>query len=676
MNPLLLTASELKLRAYAEAAGSEPIRATSRLEKTAAGWQWSVEFDADVSPVGADLVMEISEPLTSHTTLWLAWGDPRPDYEVQPDPNIRVADGVVRGDIVGWSDPLAPQPWRADRFFYGAPLYSYEKPRIGCCPFFGCVTCLPSLTRFNGTRGVTFALSPEDARIDLVIETTETGIIRFRHKHYRVGGGVRPAFTIEIFEHEADVRAALGAMVARWPEYFDPCVPLADEVAGTGAYSTHMGGMDPDKMRTMAFGVNWKASFDFPYMGLFLPPVESPDEAWASFGGRPMSIRKMRDYAAEMRGHGFHVLSYFNLNEFGAHVRIPPPSVPDATSWKDQYGFLFGRFPNAVLHPPAKEKPDVPVPPPNDGVPPVYWSWEGCVAVDPGDPAFADFLVDQAARHLQEIPEASGIGIDRIDWVRLFNHAADDGISWFAGQPVRSLHTSHRQIMERMGRLIHAAGKVIFVNNHVKRLEQMRHVDGIFDEFSYGGCSLNTSGLLCLRKPALGWTASEDQIHAAGPDDYYQRHLYMGVYPMAPFPGNDHSLAPSEFADRIASDYGPLFQLLHCKKWVLLPDLVSLNDAAAKWNLFETKQGLLLVIVFAENPALRIRLRDVQRIGLGASSSCQILHPGDCQPPQPVTVGRVNNDLEISVPLNRGCAALLFTRGIEEISKSPSNLNP
>ena len=70
-----------------------------------------------------------------------------------------------------------------------------------------------------------------------------------------------------------------------------------------------MGGMAPDKMRTMAFGVNRKASFDFPYMGLFLPPVESPDEAWTSFGGRPMSTRKMRDYAAEMRGHGFHVLS-------------------------------------------------------------------------------------------------------------------------------------------------------------------------------------------------------------------------------------------------------------------------------------------------------------------------------------------------------------------------------
>ena len=40
-------------------------------------------------------------------------------------------------------------------------------------------------------------------------------------------------------------------------------------------------------------------------------------------------------------------------------------------------------------------------------------------------------------------------------------------------------HCTHQQIMERLGALIHGAGKVIFMNNHVKRLEQMRHIDGI-----------------------------------------------------------------------------------------------------------------------------------------------------------------------------------------------------
>jgi hypothetical protein len=381
----------------------------------------------------------------------------------------------------------------------------------------------------------------------------------------------------------------------------------------------------------------------------------------------------MRDYAAEMHRHSFHVLSYFNLNEFGADVRVPCPAVPDAGSWKDQHAWLCDVFPGAVLRPPTGEKsdwPDIHSQPAHEGLPPVYWSWEACVAVDPGDPAFADFLMEQAARHIAKIPEASGICIDRLDWLRLFNHGADDGIAWLGGRPVRSLHTSHRQIMERLGGLLHDAGKVIFVNNHVKRIEQMRHADGIIDEFTYGGCALNTSALLCLRKPALGWTASEEQIHAGPPDHYYQRHLYMGVYPMAPFPGNDHSLEPSPFADRIACDYGPLFNLLRGKKWVLLPDLVSLDDPTAKWNLFETRQGLLLIIAFAEKTAVRVKINDAGRIGLGTASAATVYHPADGLLPQPAEIISINKDLEIHAPLNRGCAALLFPPAAGMISQT------
>jgi hypothetical protein len=658
-----IAAANFKFSAYAEQAGSHSVSVTDNLVKTATGWQWQVEFSSGNTPTGPELLMEIESTVNADTRLWLPWADPRPGHEVRPDESVRMADGVVRGNIIGWSDPLEPQPWRGDKFSYGATPYEYEKPNLFFCPFLGSIICLPMVTRIDGDRALTFALRPQDARIDLVIETTKNGNIRFRHKHYRVGGGVYPSFTIEVFEHAADVRAALGAVVAKWPEYFDPCVPLADEVAGTGAYSTHMGDMDPEKMRSMAFGVNWKASFDFPFMGLFLPPVSDIDEEWTSFGGRPMSIRKMRDYATEIRRHGFHVLSYLNLNEFGAKVQVPPPCLPDTSSWKDQYSFLFARFPHAVLHPPAAEKPDVPdlrVLPPDGSEPPVYWSWEGCVAMDPGDPAFAEFLVEQAARHLREIPDASGISIDRIDWVRLFNHEADDGVAWLGDRPVRSLHTSHQQIMERLGALIHGAGKVIFMNNHVKRLEQMRHIDGIFDEFSYGGCSLNSSALLCLRKPALGWTASEDQIRSAGPDHYYQRHLYMGMYPMAPFPGNDHSLCPSEFADCIATDYGSLFNLLRGKKWVLLPGLVSLEDPAAKWNCFETCQGLVFVVAFAGNNPITMRIHDAGRLSLGAKPDGVVYTPGCGSSPKPALVKQAGKDLEISITPNRGCAVLLF----------------
>ena len=44
----------------------------------------------------------------------------------------------------------------------------------------------------------------------------------------------------------------------------------------------------------MAFTVNWKASFDFPFMGMFLPPVGSDSEEWTDFKGQKTSIADAR----------------------------------------------------------------------------------------------------------------------------------------------------------------------------------------------------------------------------------------------------------------------------------------------------------------------------------------------------------------------------------------------
>ena len=60
---------------------------------------------------------------------------------------------------------------------------------------------------------------------------------------------------------------------------------------------------DPTKtehLRRMAFRVNWKASYDFPYMGMFLPPA-APDEVWTNFRGMPTSQQSLEAYCARMR---------------------------------------------------------------------------------------------------------------------------------------------------------------------------------------------------------------------------------------------------------------------------------------------------------------------------------------------------------------------------------------
>ena len=87
-------------------------------------------------------------------------------------------------------------------------------------------------------------------------------------------------------------------MTRRYPQYFDPPNPLANQMAGCGAYSSHAEINEVERLMQMAFRVNWKASFDFPYMGMFIPPVASDTEEWTDFMNQKISIAKMRDSAA------------------------------------------------------------------------------------------------------------------------------------------------------------------------------------------------------------------------------------------------------------------------------------------------------------------------------------------------------------------------------------------
>ena len=85
--------------------------------------------------------------------------------------------------------------------------------------------------------------------------------------------------------------------------------------------------------------------------------------------------------------------------------------------------------------------------------------------------------------------------------------------------------------------MMHKADKVIFVNNLLKRLELLRQVDGIYCEYGHEPTAVNADALLAVRKPLLCWTPG---LGGGRPiiDDYFQRHLYFGVYPTAPYPGN------------------------------------------------------------------------------------------------------------------------------------------
>ena len=550
---------------------------------------------------------------------------------------------LPRGYGSVWQDPLVPQPFEDRTYDYGA-FFNRED---------GLSLPMASILDEENGIGITFIQSPRDVLLDLQISTTRSGAILFSRAFHRFAGSLsKTKLHMDIVVHEPDVRAALNAIVTRYPEYFEPPCKLAHQVGGGGAYSGWEGPIDAKKLSAMGFTMNWKASLDFPYMGQFLPPVKDDDEKWNRFAGGgegvftsadegrfgQTSIRQMSAYSSAMRTQGFHVLNYFNVTEFGAHIKYPatpPKDSNDPNLWRDANDFLHNRMEDAVLKTPDP-----------------IWTWGDGVIMDCGDPTYRDFLLQQAKRHVEKLPDSSGICIDRMDWLTRYNPHADDGATWIDG-PSRHLRRSWIALMEELGPVFHNAGKVIFANDMDRRLELMQHVDGFYDEHGYFPYNLNTSAFLALRKPLVSWISDENPF-GADPDAFFQRLLYMGAFPTVPLRGNDHSVLPSEANERLSLDYGPLFNALRGRTWLLKPGIVEVADGNSKANVFETPSHYVIFVGLAgQRTNAQIRVR-------GLSGTAQVLHPGEGDHAH-LQLDQ-NGSAVLEVPLKRGCAMLILNK--------------
>jgi len=203
---------------------------------------------------------------------------------------------------------------------------------------------------------------------------------------------------------------------------------------------------------------------------------------------------------------------------------------------------------------------------------------------------------------------------------------------------------------------------VIFVNPCLGyRLEMMRDVDGFYDEVwptPRGHSRLNGTALLALRKPAILWTGSAEWLKP-DPDAFFQRHLYMGVYPTVPFPNNDHAINPDSWAEQYYLDYGPLMTAMRGRKWVLDPHCLEVQGGEAKGNLFEVPGGWIAPLMFGTvHRSVTVIIRNVPGL---SNVRCEALLPGTEQAQQvPAFVER--SRLHAQVPLRRGCAMLRLVK--------------
>lgn len=619
----------IEFRRNAASPRGERCEITDRYTPCADGVRWDVEIRSGLPAWSAPITTLLTWPEPASARFWTAWQDP-----VETDPSE-------------WHDPLVPQPFRT-------AAWSYGRPSSGAPWTAGSITSLPMVSILTPEKdtGISLIESPDDLFLDLDIDTTRNGQVAFRRSKFRLGDNKTVRFTMLLVSHAADWRGGLGRMAEHFPKYFNPVNPDVQQMAGTAAYTGEEKPVEVERLRRMGFKTCWKLSDDYVYMGLFLPPLTDNDDRWdrtRDSGDPPdykpiwRTFRRMNDYAKWLRANGFYLLSYFNTTEYGRDVdrkRLTEPQPVAATItddlWKDPTGYLLSRMPNAPYKP-------------------ISDAWQGGVVVDPGDPGYRDYLLEQAQRHVDKIPDASGICIDRTDYLVLYNSGGNDGVSWVDGKPARALTRSWHALLDRLGPLMHRNRKVIFSNFMHPRLDLARQIDGLYDEFGDVPTVLNGSSFLCIRKPFLAWTRNENTLD----DAFFQRQLYLGAFPTAPYPLNNHCIQPAPDRDPWYYDYGPLFDRLHGKRWVLTPHCIEV-EKAAKANLFEVPGGWAMPVTFGpKEGSARIVLRHLK--GLRPGTKCEVLHPGESRA-RSIKVENRGGVMTLTVPLHRGCAMVWIVR--------------
>lgn len=530
-----------------------------------------------------------------------------------------------------WIDPLQPSDqlpsgWWDGMYLLGSARANRAKVPCDASDYISVplatVVASDPASSVVGDSGFTVLLSPEDPPYDtcFLVQGSQLAYT-FQRFHHRIWASGPPVLLhLQIAGHAADWRGGLGAAVDAFPEHFEP---VNEEVfsccAGTGSYSYYIGPLNESALEAVDYAVNWDLSGRFfPYMGMFLPPVPEGG-VWLNDpeGTQPranVTCASIGSWYRAMLTAGFTDLSYFNINEYGLNIVVPEPaSAPAydsstaagtcADTWQNASACLAEAFADALL---TRSFSAV------SGalVQSAIYSWQNAVVMDPGVPSYHSFLLEQLERHITCEDGFAGIVIDRSDWQDLYNLARDDGTSFlpevigagFSGtaaslklsylamtadlRAALSVSTATRQQAAAISTSPVPAGSGIMMMNTVgnARLDQLRWYDGTFSE----GSAVNGVGILGAASPAILWTYNEGEC-CSSPEQaalFFQAQLYMGVCPMAPFPGNDHSIDPSPVAQTYYASYGPLFRAVASKVWVLAPHIVGVVNSTANGSSF------------------------------------------------------------------------------------------
>jgi hypothetical protein len=440
-----------------------------------------------------------------------------------------------------------------------------------------------TLLRAADDFGLTLLLSAEEPLLELLLRA-EGNVVDFARLLRRLGPAATTApvaVTMHLRAHAADWRPALQLLLDEHPRLVQPHAAGASGFDGLGGYSWQAP-VNRTYADSVGFRTNWELSGTFmPYDGLFAPYQDE----WLNLGpinaGLPqynVTYGRIDDFDASVQAAGLNSLTYFDVGNWGVSIDTsrsyanltcgvrPGGGAAPCPTPEGSNAFLQHFLSEALLDSAWRACCGV-----SRGA---VGDWVGTTLMDPSEPFFEDLLIEQLGRRMTLVPSAQGIAIDRFDYTAYYSYKRDDGVSWVpqaAGGwgPAQSLVQSHIHTYSRMAAALRAAGpaKVMLGNcNTLCRVDVMGVFDGGFSE----GAALNAVAWTGLRRPTILWTYSLDAHSQADLDAFFQQHVLMRVFPMAPMPANDHSINPGSPAVQQAyADYAPLFSSLRGCEWVL-----------------------------------------------------------------------------------------------------------
>ena len=326
-----------------------------------------------------------------------------------------------------------------------------------------------------------------------------------------------------------------------------------------------------------------------------------------------------------------------------------PPGPANRSDWLDANVYLRNHLPAAAIRNAWR---------PGSGAVSnrCLYTWQRGIVLDPADRAYRQFLLDQLQRHFDYLPHFQGIVIDRSDWNNFYDLDRDDGMSWVDGRPAYSLKRAYMNVTNALQAQMQAQGRDtgMLINTYgYACLSLMAPYDGSFSE----GHAISAVGLLGIVSPAIMWTYDTRECCSsrAAFDPYMQWRMLLAVFPMAPFPGNDHSIDPNATAQAWYADYGHMFAALQGVDWSLTAHAVQVNDTDAKANAFVRGTLHLYPVILgtpappAPNRTILLTVRDVP-----AGVAFAATYPGD--PAWHPLASSGDGGVAVTVPLRSGCA--------------------